>query len=441
MKILFVLKSMERAKYFDILSRILSKMNIQVEFICDSFETWEYLDKKHYKTSLLSELRIKNAVNRIKPNKSFFSKINLKELYKYEEELRNLSAKKGVRTNIKENIKNNLLTLKKFINSIFLLISKTRKYYFKKILISLLIYLYYRNRDIRVQAIEYVLAYRNYLVENEIECVIVWNGNLLYHKAVTEIAKLNGINTLYMEVGYFPNTVVIDRKGVNFFGEIKDLKLPVYIEEDKLNKFLEKYHNSLEKPAKLINLPKQFIFLPLQVHDDTQILIHSPLIQTMDQLVKLVLEYLPPNYHLIIKEHPKELEHNKIFIKRIKSLIKKCNNVRLYSKINIYQLIKKCSAVVTINSTVGIEALTYYKPVIVLGKAVYGKKGFTCDVSNLDELPSVLKKALSYQPNKEKLNKFLYLLIFHYCIPANYKKPTIKENLKVVDRILGYITN
>lgn len=60
------------------------------------------------------------------------------------------------------------------------------------------------------------------------------------------------------------------------------------------------------------NLPKNYIFLPLQVHDDTQILIHSPQIKKMEDFIRKVYTAIEKvnerenkNYYLVLKEHPR----------------------------------------------------------------------------------------------------------------------------------------
>lgn len=155
-----------------------------------------------------------------------------------------------------------------------------------------------------------------------------------------------------------------------------------------------------------------FIFYPMQVTTDSQLLINS-CYNNWDALEIALRKARNHNCFLVVKPHPAEINV---------SVILKLNN---FSKINedvaisnsgTRQLIELCSEVVTVNSTVGQEAILMNKKVTVLGDAFY--KSFTksdmlayvyswlepIDVFSVDKVPSkILESSLLSLRHKENL--------------------------------------
>lgn len=98
-------------------------------------------------------------------------------------------------------------------------------------------------------------------------------------------------------------------------------------------------------------------------------------------------------------------------------------------------MIKESSLVITINSTVGIESLLYYKPVITLGKAFYNIEGIAYHCDNFENLDILIEKALNTPVNQDLINKFLYYLKFHYQVDGDLNHPDEKNILPVIARI------
>ncbi|WP_413378259.1 hypothetical protein [Alkalihalobacillus sp. 1P02AB] len=106
-------------------------------------------------------------------------------------------------------------------------------------------------------------------------------------------------------------------------------------------------------------------------------------------------------------------------------------------KFNIHSLIKNALAVITINSTVGIEALTQHKRVITLGEALYNIEGITWHCKHPSDLANVLKTSLNEQVNHSLIDKYLYYLRFHYQIEGtlNGGHPVTSKN--IAERLLA----
>ena len=143
-----------------------------------------------------------------------------------------------------------------------------------------------------------------------------------------------------------------------------------------------------------------YILFPLQVSIDSQLIRNSDLTiqESIDYALKVAQEN---NLALLIKPHP--AEKNKNIVTYICDLKKQHNNIYLTNQ-NTYQLIKHCKKLITINSTVGIEGLMYYKHIEVLGKALYKRY---CEPD------------LSKPINKGKINRFLYNYLFNILRDGN----------------------
>ena len=282
-----------------------------------------------------------------------------------------------------------------------------------------------------------ILSFMRYFskIDNRYSKIIVWNGFMFRQHIALEIAKLYNIKPYFVESGFLPNRIVFDSKGVNFYNSVPRNKefFINYQNNNPLPKELiprtpknaKKFENIEKKP-----LPKNYIFIPFQVDYDTQILIFSPWIKNMKELfflIKEISEELKINF--VFKEHPssrKEYPH----------LHKIANNSKYISFANGYptqELIKKSKAVITINSSVGIESLLFYKKVITLGDAFYNIDGIVQHTKNKQTLINIFKNLNSWTIDKSLIENFLKYLYYEYLIEGNFENFDNKKIKKVLE--------
>ena len=266
----------------------------------------------------------------------------------------------------------------------------------------------------------------NLLKKYKIKFIFVWNGNKIGDLACKFFAKNHCISVLFFEISNIPGKIFIDECGTNknsslFLTPQKLDKLTyneyeyenwknnyIKIKKDnfilpqskKKNKLLSllsiliRYagillqisvkdfcvYRSIESlglfnkknvliKGSTIDLKKfgRFVFVPLQVESDTQIIINSKI--NLMELIERAVDYAKSNnLKLIIKPHPAE-RNNKIF-EYIKCLL---NDNFVVANNNTFELIENAEVVITINSTVGLEALILEKTVIFLGETFYSK--------------------------------------------------------------------
>ncbi len=307
-----------------------------------------------------------------------------------------------------------------------------------------------------IRAKTYYQFFRTWLGKQEVDLLVVWNGLRLPVAAAVSAAKDNGIKLLFCENGYLPKTVTMDTKGVNAFnsliGKTAEFYQKVPVEEGKLEDLFKttlipRQLNQKNISAKYrrkcieeeIKLPQEFIFLPLQVHDDSQILIHSPNFQDMYSLVNFCASEIrtynkkyQSNLKLVIKEHPSD--YGRIDYEPLK----KQYSETIFTQIaDTKELIQKCKVVITVNSTVGIEGLLYLKPVITMGNAFYNVPGLVYHCEVADDFCKLLFSALNKPIDQKLIKQFLYYLRYDYLLEIDRKNLATANYEKVVARIIN----
>ena len=258
------------------------------------------------------------------------------------------------------------------------------------------------------------------------DCLLLWNGNQLIEKAFSIEFKKSLKKTIYLELGNFPGKIFADPEGVNASSRLascphildadeyrvtdeefsnwimaytdknrRKIKVPQASDATKipherlldyvlsrfgfglyaigLKKSINKTLNKLRCMRYVgrnfdtcTEVPPNYVFFPLQVSTDTQLLINSD-IENMAAIkrAKFLAENL--NLPLVLKFHP--AEDSVEFYKRLKAS-GMCDSV-IISNRDVLTMVESSDLVVTINSTVGLEALIMDKKLEVLGKSHY----------------------------------------------------------------------
>lgn len=257
-----------------------------------------------------------------------------------------------------------------------------------------------------------------YIKEHKIQKTVFWNGQQLLGRAAKLAALKAGIPCQYLELSNLPGKIFSDPEGVNALSSIarnigiidrlpsvpeafhqswlslyeaekrkplpqatkkpKELFLSVVNHVAKIF-FKSTCAASLENKKRIIFTsvariapPKptekftDYIFLPLQVSTDTQIKLHSEY-DNIDAIRYAYAESKRNGLALVVKVHP--AENNLEEVDMIHAEKDKLGFA--LSNMNTIELIKGSASVITINSTVGMEALLYEKPVTTLGRCLY----------------------------------------------------------------------
>lgn len=196
-------------------------------------------------------------------------------------------------------------------------------------------------------------------------------------------------------------------KGVEYFSTSK---APLDMTKDILLKIYR--YNLLTRFKSVWEQPRgeRYILYPLHYQPENSTRVLAPFYLDQLALIENIAKSLPVNFKLYVKEHQASIGMRPVsYYKRIKNI----PNVHLISPFtDSHELIKGSSAVITITSTMGWEAILYQKPVIVFGSPYYDVFDLVYKVSDITKLPYILNKAVTgFKPNRELLLKFI-LAIF-----------------------------
>jgi capsular polysaccharide export protein len=299
---------------------------------------------------------------------------------------------------------------------------------------------------------------RDFLDQSAPDGIFCWNGSGLAAGIAAQIAQHQGIPVAFGENGYLPGTMQLDPIGVNAAASYGPAHLDLQqilalrwsdAERERLHRLLAAYRRGeragprvprppglraspfaylmqawidlkTRTPRRRVNrlvppsppaLPERFVFFPLQVRQDSQLTVHSPVYGArLDEAIAdlvAALAAVAPDTRLVVKLHPAD-RHKTDY----DPVIRGFPQVIWLGGGDVRRILPNATAVVTVNSTVGVEALVFERPVIVLGSAAYGFDGLVHLVRERAALPATLAQALARPPAADTI--FRYLLFLYY---------------------------
>lgn len=169
------------------------------------------------------------------------------------------------------------------------------------------------------------------------------------------------------------------------------------------------------------NFSKQYYLVPLQVHNDAQIGVHSTHENVKNFISSTMISFAdnaPADTILVIKHHPLDRGYRD-YTNTIASLTLKLNlqgRILYIHDQHLPTLLQHARGVVMINSTVGLSSLHHGTPTIVTGEAIYDMKGLTYQ-GRLDKFWGVAQNEIV---DKCLFNKFREYIISKTQINGNF---------------------
>ena len=313
----------------------------------------------------------------------------------------------------------------------------------------------------------------NFLQTKNINKIFLFGDCRYYQKKTIDIAKNLNIEIFVFEEGYIrPDYVTLEKGGVNnfssiprdyqFYQKLKHINItppkptkpnfykmvisaisyyifayfstkinyPYYEHHRELNPYKEAFYGIrnfyrkykykiLEKNKLETIIKKEYFFVPLQTYNDFQVKTHSNF-NSIEEFIEVVLKsfanFSPDNTYIVLKHHPVDRGRKdyKKYIQKIAKQLNILNRVIVVYDLHLPTLLKNTKGTVTINSTVGLQALYHNSPVKVLGNAIYDIKHLTYQYS-LDNFWTDYKT-----PNMTLFHKFRSYLIKHTQINGNF---------------------
>lgn len=276
-----------------------------------------------------------------------------------------------------------------------------------------------------------------YLADNGIDLILLFGDCRRYHRVAHRLAEEMGIEVGVFEEGYLrPDHVTLERFGVNghsrlprspfFYRNLPAIDtgdqrrvgdafwhamvwaILYYLAANLLRFRYAQYQH--HRPLALIEgalwwrsgfrkawyrwresgmesmlagrYAGKFFLVPLQVHNDAQVQIHSgfsDMPSFMRFVVKSFARHAPADTHLVFKHHPMDRGYI-TYTKQVDELRAEFGlqgRLHYIHDQHLPTLLRAAAGVVVINSTVGISALHHGAPVKSVGEAIYNFPGLT----------------------------------------------------------------
>ncbi|NBO20914.1 MAG: capsular biosynthesis protein [Rhodobacteraceae bacterium] len=212
---------------------------------------------------------------------------------------------------------------------------------------------------------------------------VAWNGIAGGRMAYLAGARDAGAATLHAELAPFPGRITLDPRGVNAEGSVPQDPAVFAALSGQGSGWRAMGAQMVARPSRradvgqdqLTPLPQTpFLFVPLQVPDDTQLRLFAGWCQDMAGFLAALTAacaHLPKGWHLRIKEHPSA----KTSLAPALAPLLATGRAVLDNDSDSFAQLAASRGVVTLNSSMGLQSFFFDKPVVVLGRAYYALPG------------------------------------------------------------------
>jgi capsular polysaccharide export protein len=334
-------------------------------------------------------------------------------------------------------------------------------------------------------AAKYSVYLREFLMEKSIAFVLMHNDLRWQHAIAIKILNSEGIPYFVTERGMVrPYTTTLDPFGVNANSEVvrspreycnyavvnpSDFRgLPAFDKVGTYGKFaafllLSKlgdlfglninfrhkkfslftysklYFKQLSRKSSNVDvihhsLPSSYVYFPLQVQGDSQVLIHSDFSSMQEAISVIEAQFYSADLgvtRLVVNFHPMEPDAPYYFDSRT-----------VISDAPTELLVDNCDSVITINSTVGVEAMRKGKIVHLLGRAYFSDENYMFLTPKGRGLSTTLRKQLldkSFPLRAEFSKEFIDEISMRNQVLGDvyqYNQRTIKKVVAIMTRTL-----
>lgn len=288
------------------------------------------------------------------------------------------------------------------------------------------------------------LKFNYFLKRSKPSVICIWNGHRLPEMAIKAVALRYKIPIAYFENGLLPDTTTMDFSGVNAFSSLS--KSPEFYLDYSNSKTCESLssgslvvrenHKKKKDQVGLADYSERYIFVPFQVNYDSQVVINSPRVNSMSALFDLLLDVIDDitdkNIKIYVKEHPSDEFSYVDFYNKHPRII--------FVKNNTEELIRNAEAIITLNSSVGIESIMLEKKVIVLGNACFNINKMVLSVLDPKDLKDTINLLPGWDIDIKLTRSFFNYLKNVYLLPVAWQKQQKQVNPEHINRFNEKIT-
>lgn len=250
----------------------------------------------------------------------------------------------------------------------------------------------------------------------------MWNGQGGQRRTLVMVAQKLGLATLFAELAPIAGHVTLDPSGVNAAGMLSSdpgyyrAWAEAHADRGAVAQWRERLvtRAGVRRESQGDVAAGPFLFVPLQVRGDTQIAVHGGWIRSVpafiDEVAKAA-QHLPAGWRVVFREHPSDRTGNAEQLSRLVG-----PRVAVDNATDTFELVRRSEGVVTVNSSVGMQALLFGRPVLVLGRANYTVPGVAETAGGADELAQAFAAAKDWDIDLKLAEAFLRFLAEEYYV-------------------------
>lgn len=276
-----------------------------------------------------------------------------------------------------------------------------------------------------------------YRIKKEVfdfDVIVSWSTN----GAVKKFAEREGLYTVFMELGCtrapFFESIYFDPLGTNGGAITRKLAIDLLANSEKsfnicelpftlvggqaldgrLNPLIGNHADAIYKDI------NKNILIPMQLDDDSNVLMYSKYHSVLQFLQDVIPPLVAAGYHCFVKSHPQAVTR-KMAAQGHELCRAYCAGYKgqvywldcIANNTDYLALIHKMKAVVTINSSVGFEAMLLEKIVIILGESPFNLNG-------LPDLSAFINNKIDLENYKKQCAGIVNGLVHHYLAPKEW---------------------
>lgn len=158
---------------------------------------------------------------------------------------------------------------------------------------------------------------------------------------------------------------------------------------------------------------EKFVYFPMHLYPERSVLVAVPFYTDQLEVISNIAKSLPVSYKLYVKEHVVQRYYNWRSISYYKKILDLPNVRLIHPSVNPEELERKCSLVVSIYGTTGLEAILHKKSAIVLSDVDYRNLPSVHRLRNIEDLPKAIRSALEKEVDPLQLNEYMNFIDGH----------------------------
>jgi len=279
---------------------------------------------------------------------------------------------------------------------------------------------------------------RAHFAKHPDQVAVVWNGLDGSRRAFIEGARDAGARTLVFELAPINGRITCDPVGVNNANSLPR-QIDFYLDwakksgvnlsawKDYRSKITQRQPSRTKQQRSEIAVEGRYLFAPLQVPGDSQLRLFGGNFRTVPDFIDALVaaaECLPDGWHLKVKEHPSaEDSFSNLIVGRSKKVI-------LDNESDTFVLVQGSEGVVTVNSSVGLEAMFFDTPVVACGECFWAIDGVAVSAKDALDMKRLFASPDLMHYNDSARAALLSFLLEEYYLPLEQSQRDVSNAIR-----------